>query len=171
VLGGLVYFAAMGWEIFWRHYRGRAWPVCALVGYVISHGIMTRQRRLRGDDKNPRSRAIASVWIAMGLSIWIYGVGAGIGNHLWLPSYVAPILIFLGMAHATSALILRWKMQGAVAALWWAGGFVTFFATQKQSIAIFLTVTFFGMILFGLYAMMQERQREKFAAGTVQHHA
>jgi hypothetical protein len=103
------------------------------------------------------------VWIAMGLSLWIYGMGAGIGagiaNHFWLPSYVAPILIFIGMANAISAIILRWKVQGAVAAIWWVGGFATFFADQKQSIAIFLTATFFGMILFGLYAMAQERQR------------
>ncbi len=168
VLWGVVYFAAMGWVIFLPH-KNWAWVTCILVGYVFNHAIMKRQQHGYGGDKSPRSRAIAAVWIAMGLSIWIYAVGAGIGNYLWRPSYVAPILIFIGMANAISAMILRWKVQGAVAAIWYAGGFATFFANQKQSIAIFLTATFFGMIVFGLYAMMQERERAKLdAAGSQQ---
>jgi hypothetical protein len=168
VLWGVVYFAAMGWVVFLPH-KNWAWVTCVLVGYAFNHAFMKRQRAY--GDKTPRSRAIAAVWIAMGISIWIYGIGAGIGNHLWLASYVAPILIFLGMANAISAMILRWKVQGVAAAIWYAGGFATFFATQRQSIAIFLTATFFGMILFGLYAMMQERQRAKLDGSPMRHNA
>jgi hypothetical protein len=60
-------------------------------------------------------------------------------------------------------------MQGAVAAMWWAGGIATFFVTNPQEqVVIFLVASFFGMILFGVYAMWLERKR---AAALVEHHA
>jgi hypothetical protein len=77
-------------------------------------------------------------------------------------------MFFLGLAHAISALILRWRVQGAVAAIWFAGGMAMFFAHYPASLIIFLVASFFGMVLFGLYTMMLERQR---AATLVQHHA
>ena len=43
-----------------------------------------------------------------------------------------------------------------------------FFTTRNETLAIFLTASFFGMILFGLYAMMLERRR---AATLELHHA
>jgi hypothetical protein len=83
--------------------------------------------------------------------------------------YVAAILFFIGLAHATSAVILRWGVQGAVAALWWGSGIaVLFVSSASADLAIFLAASFFGMILFGVYAMTLERPRP---TPQVQHHA
>jgi hypothetical protein len=55
--------------------------------------------------------------------------------------------------------VLRWGVQGLVAALWWAGGIATFFAHSGKAIfVIFPLEMFFGMVLFGLYGMMLDRR-------------
>jgi len=62
--------------------------------------------------------------------------------------------MLVGLAHAISAMVLRWRVQGMVAGLWWAGGIAMFFAhSDKEIFVIFPLEMFFGMILFGLYAM------------------
>ena len=76
-------------------------------------------------------------------------------------SYIVAILMFVGMAHAISALILRWPVQGAVAVLWWAGGIGMYFIGGDYFLAIFVAEMFFGMVLFGLYAMwLDGRERQ-----------
>jgi len=69
--------------------------------------------------------------------------------------------MFVGMAHATSALILRWPAQAAVAVLWWAGGIATYFLSWEYFLSIFVGEMFFGMIAFGLYAMWLDRRQEQ----------
>jgi hypothetical protein len=168
LMWGLLYFAAIGWEMFLPAARF-AWPVCMALGFVIIWAWRWRQKRFGLGDEGPRSRSIGAVWSAMGCAISIYMLAAALSHHIGQqPAVNAAVLIFLGLAHAASALILRWRAQGAVAAIWWAGGIAVFFAPESASVAIFLVATLFGMIVFGLYAMMLERRR---AAGLVEHHA
>jgi hypothetical protein len=165
VMWGLVYFAAVGWVLFlplaiW------AWPVCVSAAIATSIIVGARRKRTHGGSENVRSRSIEAVWRMMGSAICLYVVGAIFSHHAGDPAYVAAILFFIGLAHGTSALILRWGVQGVVAAIWWTGGIATFFFTsERESYGIFLGASFFGMILFGLYAMMLERRR---AAGPLQ---
>ena len=159
VLWGVVYFAAVGWCIFLPAPK-LAWPVCIVAGVVILRMGKARQKRRSGSGESPQSRSIISVWQAMGVAVTLYAVGAALSHHITQPTYMAAILFFIGLAHATSAMILRWPAQGAVAAIWWVGGFASFFASNQVAGVIFLVATFFGQILFGLYAMMLERRRE-----------
>jgi len=167
VMWGLVYFIAVGWS-FYLPYKYWAWPVC--VGIAIGAGIVVkvRQKRSGNSSGNIRSRSIESVWQGMGTAIMLYVVAAIASHHAGSPAYVAAILFFIGLAHAISAMILRWAVQAAVAAVWWIGGCAVFFVTSDQSVVIFLVASFFGMIVFGLYAMMMERRR---AAAMELHHA
>jgi hypothetical protein len=164
---GLVYFAAMAWVVY-LPYKIWAWPVCVAVAIATSIAVKARQKRASGRGGDRHSRSIESVWKAMGSAIGLYVIAAIVSHHYGSPAYVAAILFFIGLAHATSAMILRWGVQGVVAAIWWAGGIAVFFVSADQSIAIFLVATFFGMICFGLYAMWLERRR---VAGMVQAHA
>jgi hypothetical protein len=166
VMWGLAYSAAIGW-VCYLPYKNWAWPVCVAIALLAGYVAKARQKRA-GAGGGPRSRSIESVWRGMGSAIILYVAAAIASHHAGSPAYVAAILFFIGLAHAISAMILRWAVQGAVAAIWWIGGSAVFFATPNQSIAIFLVASFFGMILFGLYAMMLERRR---AAALVQHHA
>ena len=168
VLWGLLYYAAIAWEVYLPA-PAFAWPVCMVLGWVIIQAWRWRVRQTRVSDQGPRSRSVGAVWGAMGCAISLYMVAAALSHHIGQqPAVNAAVLFFLGLAHATSALILRWRVQGVVAAVWWIGGIAVFFVSNTASIYIFLTATFFGMILFGLYAMLLEHRR---AATLVQHHA
>jgi hypothetical protein len=171
VMWGLVYFVAIGWS-FYLPYKYWAWPVCAGVAILAGIVVRVREKRAGGSIGSIRSRSIESVWQGMGTAIILYVAAAIASHHAGSEAYVGAILFFIGLAHAISAMILRWGVQAAVAAIWWLGGIAVFFVTPDQSIVIFLVASFFGMILFGLYAMWLERRR---AAGTlqsqVQHHA
>ena len=167
VMWGLIYFAAMAWVVF-LPFKEWAWPVCVAFGIVVSV-VKGRAQRANGRSESHRSRSIEAVWQIFGVAITLYIIGAITSHHVNLPAYNATILFFVGMAHGTCARILRWGAQGLAAAIWWACGIATFFFTrQNEMIAIFLIASFFGMILFGVYAMWLERRR---AAGMVQAHA
>ena len=167
VMWGLVYFAAIAWCVY-LPFKIWAWPVCVAVAIATSIAVKARQKRASGRGEDRYSRSIEAVWKAMGSAIGLYVIAAIASHHAGSPAYVAAILFFIGLAHAISAMILRWGVQGVVAAIWWAGGIAVFFVSAGQSIAIFLVATFFGMILFGLYAMWLERRR---AAALELHHA
>ena len=163
VLWGLTYFVAMAWTVY-LPLKDCAWPVC--IGISVAISAIKGRRHAR---KNQRSRSIEAVWQVFGAGITLYVIGAIVSAHGTQPAYYAAIMFFIGLAHGISARILRWGAQGLAAAVWWAGGVAMFFfTTRNETLAIFLTASFFGMILFGLYAMMLERRR---AATLELHHA
>jgi hypothetical protein len=165
VMWGLTYFVAMTWTVY-LPLKDWAWPVCVGISVLIS---VIKGRRTRSTGKSQRSRSLEAVWQIFGVGITLYVIGAIAGGHGTQPAYYAAIFFFIGVAHGISARILRWGAQGLAAAVWWAGGLAMFFSTTRGEIlAIFLIATFFGMILFGVYAMWMERRR---AAGMVQAHA
>lgn len=164
VMWGLLYYAAIGWEFYLPHGEW-AWAVCISIGIG---GTVWRKARLHkrgGRGTNATCRAIDAVWRMTGIAITLFVIGSIVAHYVahvkFGPTYTAAILLFIGLAHATSAMILRWKMQGVAAAIWWAGGLACFFANQIQGVIIFLVASFFGMVLFGLYAMAQERRRQE----------
>jgi hypothetical protein len=167
VMWGLLYYAAIAWEVYLPA-PAFAWPVCILLGVAIIRAWRWRLKRSGTPDEGVRSRSISAVWGAMGCAIFLFVGAAALSHHLEMPAVNAAVLFFLGLAHAISALILRWSAQAAAAAVWWSGGIAVFFAPADASIYIFLVATFFGMILFGLYAMLLEHRR---AATLVQNHA
>jgi hypothetical protein len=104
----------------------------------------------------------------MALGVSLYCAAAIVRHVTWQISYVAAILMLVGLAHATSSVILRWQAQAVVAALWWAGGIASFFLPGMYLYLLVVAELLFGLVAFGLYAMLMERRR---AAARVQHHA
>jgi hypothetical protein len=159
VLWGLVDIAGMGWQWVWESYW--VWPITIVTGLVIQFSIILVLRRKSGSvcASNSQDRTISAIWSMMGLATTLY-VATGIYRHLaWQYSFIAAIFMIVGLAHAISAMVLRWRAQGLVAALWWAGGIAMFFAHSPKAIfVVFPLEMFFGMVLFGLYAMMLERR-------------
>ncbi len=168
ILWGLVCLSAIGWSylqpnVFW------VWPILITSGFVIQFiGIAMRRRSGNWPSENLKSRSIAAVWRMMGIAIILYAAPAGVTHTIHQIAYIAAIFMFLGMAHATSAMILRWRAQGMVAGLWWAGGVATYFVPRDYVITIYVAEMVCCMVLFGVYAMWLERRR---AAGMVQAHA
>ena len=168
VLWGVITLIGIGCQYFQPN---SYWdlPVVSAVGIVIQLiGIAIRRRSGHTSNKNMQSRAIAAVWGMTGLAMVVY-LGPGIMMHDtgWF-FYVPTIFMFLGLAHAISAIILRWWVQGVVAGLWWAGEIAVGFFAFDYMRKIFVAEMVVCMVLFGLYAMWLERQG---AAAEGLHHA
>ena len=158
VLWGLVNLAGMVLE--WNHPRHMwNWPVVIGVGLIIQFAVFwLRRRGGPGRTSNLRSRAIGAVWGMMGLVLILYCFTAIFAHKAFGSAYFAAIFFIIGLAHATSAILLRWRAQGAVAALWWAGGIASFFVNDPWFAGIFFIEMLFGMVLFGIYMMALERR-------------
>jgi hypothetical protein len=73
--------------------------------------------------------------------------------------FLAIIGGMLGVANLASAIILKWKMQFACAAVWLGAAAAGCFGTENQAGIAFLTAIFFGQIVFGVYAMLRNARR------------
>jgi len=166
VLWGLVDIAGMGWQWRWPSYW--IWPTTLVVGFLIQFTIIRFVRKGSPAYKpNLQDRTISAIWSMMGLAIILYVLTAIFSHLAWQYSFMAGIFMMVGMAHAISAMFLRWRVQGVVAALWWAGGVAMFSAHSiNRLFIVFPLEMFFGMVLFGLYSMMLER-REGGGQGSV----
>ncbi|MGD0345120.1 MAG: hypothetical protein ABSA85_00100 [Terracidiphilus sp.] len=161
VLWGVVDLAAMSWRYFQPDSRwvgAWAWPICLVAGAALTLLGRALQGRRQNCVRGLRCRSVEAVWAMMGISLAIYVAGAMVRHLTWQYSYVAGLLIIIGMAHAISAVILRWRVQGLVAAVWWAGAIAAFCVRSNAGVQRIMFVEMvFGMILFGLYAMALER--------------
>jgi hypothetical protein len=160
VLWGVIDICAMGWQYlqptsYWT------WPVSIAIGVILQFMGIAVQHRKSGTacGKNARGRSIQAVWGMMGATATLYFAAAMVEHKTWQISFFAAMMMFVGMAHGISALILRWRAQGVVACSWWVGGIAMFFVPWPYPLGIFVAEMFFGMILFGVYAMMLERRR------------
>jgi hypothetical protein len=156
VLWGLVNLVGWGLQSL-RPHANWIWPVCLTAGGVIT--VIGIARRRDGRGKSASSRGVGAVWAAMGVTLALYVGAAIVTRFTWQFSYVSALAMIVGMAHATSATILRWNAQRIVAAIWWAGGVAIFFFNSRRATdTVFLAEMCFGMIAFGLYAMWLERR-------------
>jgi len=158
VLWGLVDLAGMALE--WEHSNSMwNWPIAISIGVILQFtGLAISRRTGRECSANTQSRAVSAIWGMMGATLILYCFTAIFTHHAGGTAYIAAIFMTIGLAHAASAIILRWPVQGAVAALWWAGGLACFFLSGIWFLAIFCIEMLFGMVLFGLYAMWLERR-------------
>jgi hypothetical protein len=159
VLWGLVDLAGM-WLEWERPYHRWNWPIVISAGMALQFigFALLRRRGKRDCCPSTQGRAIGAVWSMMGATLTLYCFTGIFTHHAGGPAYLAAIFMVIGLAHAASAIILRWGVQGAVAALWWAGGLACFFVSGNWFVAIFCIEMLFGMIVFGLYAMWLERR-------------
>ncbi len=158
VLWGLVDISGMALQFLYPGHDWN-WPVTIAVGLIIQFvGLGIRRNTGRECPPNIQCRAISAIWGMMGLTLILFCFTAIFTHHAWGTPYVASIFMTIGLAHAASAIILRWRVQGLVAALWWAGGIAAFFLPDAWFMGVFCIEMLFGMVFFGLYAMWLERR-------------
>jgi hypothetical protein len=157
VLWGTAYLIAIGWtELAGR--PGLAWPVCMIAATLIT--ILVAGRRRSAAPGNTLARALQGIWIALGISIFLYCVCLGASHHFNMNALIAAVEFFLGAANFATAITLQWKVQGAVGVLWWAAGISTLFVAEGLVLPILAAVTLVGMIGFGLFlGYRQSRDR------------
>jgi hypothetical protein len=156
VLWGVAYYVAIAWSAWGQHssLAWLAWPVTMVAASVLTGVFASRQKRSR--PKTTLGRAMSSIWIAMGVSMFIVTMCLAISGRYDLHVFVAIIGAMLGMANATSSLILKWKMQFACAVVWWAAAVVACFTSEVETGIAFLAALFFCQIVFGVYGMIRE---------------
>jgi hypothetical protein len=162
VLWGLVDLTAWCWQtLVHTQFAGAwAWPICLIAGAVLTFAGKALQAKPKGVPNSVACGRVMTVWAMMGLAMAIYVASAMITHFTWQYSYIAALLMMIGMAHAISAVILRWRVQGVVAAIWWAGGAAVFFLNSHRATNnIMLAEMCLGMIAFGLYAMTIEHRK------------
>ncbi len=157
VLWGLAYYVAIAWAR-WGN-PSLAWPVTMIAASILT-GILSS----RSASKRPGTtvgRAMMAIWLGMGISTFLIMMSLGMTGRLDAHVSVAIVGAMLGMANATSSIILKWKMQFACAVVWWASAVTACFASESTTAIVFLAAIFCCQIVFGIYAMICEVRRRR----------
>jgi hypothetical protein len=157
VLWGVAYYVAIGWAA--SGHPALAWPVTMVVASVIT-GVVA-SRREQSKPSTTLGRAMGAIWISLGISISLLMMSLAWSGHVDSHAAVAIICAMLGMANATSSIILRWKAQFACALVWWASAVAACFVTDNVCTAIFLAAIFLCQIVFGIYGMLAVSRQHK----------
>lgn len=160
VLWGVAYYVALAWSA--RTGIAWAWPATMLAAAIVT--AWAAPRHFAGRPRTTMGRAVASVWIALGITGFVLFPALGLSGLLTGPHLMAALLsAILGLANGASGLILRWKAQLACAAVWWIAAAAACFGSDAQSSAVLLAAIFLGQIVFGVYGMIahgrEHRQR------------
>ncbi|WP_263350166.1 hypothetical protein [Acidicapsa acidisoli] len=158
VLWGVAYYVAIAWA-YWGN-TSIAWPVTMVTAGLIT-ALIALRRRGDGRPGTNLGRSMISVWISLGISLFLFGICSGLSGHGDQNVVVAVIATMLGMANATSSLTLRWRPQFACAVVWWAAAVLSLFGTVTQSSIGFLVAIFLCQIVFGSYMMISEARERK----------
>lgn len=157
VLWGIAYYIAIAWATWGS--PSLAWPVTMIAATAVTFVIASRKR-----DREPETtvgRAIGSIWVAFGISIFLLLMAMGYSHRNDAHVSIAIIGAMLGMTNAASGMILKWKMQLACAVVWWSAAVAACFGDARQSLAVFLAAIFFCQIVFGIYAMIHGAKRQR----------
>jgi len=158
VLWGVAFYLAFAWSA-WSH-SGWAWPATMLIAGIVT--VSAASLKAGDHPQTTLGRAIGSIWIALGISMFLLFLALGLSGRLTDQHlFVAVMSAILGMANAASGLILRWKIQLACAVVWWVTTLATCFGSDAQSIIVFLVAIFLCQIVFGIYGMIAEVQVRK----------
>lgn len=162
VLWGVAYYVAFFWSAS-THFA-YAWPVT-----VVAASLVTMAGFFRKGDSAPNTtigRAIASIWIATGISMFVLFNALGFSGRLTDGQiFIAAASAMLGTANAACSMALKWKAEFGCAIVWWAAAVVASFGTPNDSTIAFLVAIFLCQIVFGTYMMIREsRQRRQVAS-------
>jgi hypothetical protein len=155
VLWGVAYYVAIAWTAL-THWPW-AWLV-TMAGAWLLTGIIRNKRKsmpMRG-PKTTNSRAISTIWIAMGISLSVLLPALGFSGRFNQNIFVAVVAAMLGTVNGASGMIIRWKAQITAAAVWWVAAIAACFGSENQSTLVFLIAIFLCQIVFGGYAMICE---------------
>jgi hypothetical protein len=164
VFWGVAYYIAIGWTVYnqwpfaWLVTMMSAWPLC---GVIIWSKEKKQAVRRPGTTI---SRAISSIWFALGVSMVLIFPALGFSGHFNWHIFVAIVAAMLGVANGASGMLLRWKAQIATAIVWWAATVAACFGSDNQCTVVFVAAIFLCQIVFGVYAMIFEARLRRLEA-------
>jgi hypothetical protein len=161
VLWGVAYYVAFFWA--WLASFPFAWPITMGIGAVLTFiGFSRRKYRV---PETTIGRAISSIWIATGASMFILFDAMGFGLHVSdARVFFAAAAAMIGLANAACSLALKWKAEFGCAIVWWVAAVIACLTSLEAAVIAFLAAIFLGQIVFGAYMMVLEsRQRREVA--------
>lgn len=161
VLWGAAYYVAIAWSTWGG--SAYAWPTTMVVAALIT--VVVASKKTRHQAETTAGRALAAVWIGIGISLFLFGMSEGLSGKLGIQSFVAAIAVMLGAANAISSIVLKWGAQFACALAWWAAAVASPFLSESQSSMLFLAAIFLCQIVFGIYMMLLEMRERRQIAG------
>jgi len=159
VLWGVAFYVAMAWAE-WGSHQALSWPLTMIAASVLTV-ILAGSRATRMHPGTTLGRAVSSVWIAVGVSMFVLLFVLGWERLLEPPIFMGTVSGMLGAANGASSLILKWRVQFACALLWWATCIACVMGTSPQSTAALVAAIFLCQIVFGVYAMIVDARRQK----------
>jgi hypothetical protein len=156
VLWGAAFYLAMAWTA-WGPSSALSWPVTMIAASLIT--LLLAARKARDYPATTLGRAICSVWIAAGISMFILFFALGWKGLLEQQIFMGILSAMLGTANLASSLILKWRAQLACTLVWWAACVFSVLGSGTQSTIMLLAAIFICQIVFGIYAMILESQR------------
>lgn len=164
LLWGVAFYVAIAWSA-WGHrlgiwgQNGLAWLVTMPVAFALT--VVIASRKGRRQPLTTVARAIISLWVCAGISMFLLFTALSISGRLDPHSFVALIGAMLGIANGASSMILKWRAQLVCAAVWWATSVVGCFGSDAHVAGVFLAAVFVCQIVFGVYAMICEARRKQ----------
>jgi hypothetical protein len=159
VLWGVAFYAAMAWAA-WGPHGAWSWPVTMIAASALTV-ILAGRSAARAHPGTTLGRAVSSVWIGVGISMFVLLFALG-WERLLEPQIFAGILsAMLGAANGASSLILKWRAQFGCTLVWWAACAVCVSGSPAQRTAALLTAIFLCQIVFGVYAMIADARRSR----------
>ena len=155
LLWGIAFYVA----IALRHltHSGWAWPATMIAAGVITFLVAMRVKR--SQPGTAMGRMMCSIWIGLGISMFLLFMSMTFNHMLYERVFVAVVCAMLGMANSISGITLKWKMQIACALAWWSASVAACFLNAYQSFLVFLVAIFFCQIVFGIYAVVRDSKR------------
>jgi hypothetical protein len=158
VLWGVAFYLAIAGSQ-WSH-SPWTWPLIMLIAVLVT--AIVASWKAHAHPQTTLSRAIGSIWIASGISMFLLFLALGLSGRLTDQHlFVAAVSAILGMANGASALILRWKIQFACAVVWWMASVAACFGADAQTTLEFLVAIFLCQIAFGVYGVIAEAHARK----------
>ena len=164
LLWGVAFYVAIGWATWgpslwvWGS-RTLAWPATVIAASSVT--LVVARRTGRGQPRTFLSRAIVSVWVAVGISMFVLLFALGLTGSLATQLFMGIMAAMLGTANAASSMILRWRAQFACTVVWWTTCWACVQGSETQALAALLIAIFLCQIAFGVYVMTLESRRRR----------
>jgi hypothetical protein len=159
VLWGIGYMVAIAGSYLGGTVQQYCWPV-VMVG-TAGIGVLVGRGKQRGQPETVKSRALSSIWAAVGTSIFVFAFSAAFSGHNELHIFLAGIMTLIGVAHAASSLFLKWGLQMAVALVWWTAAVACCYVRTDQLVYFLIAANVIGNLCFGSYLMYAEARDRK----------
>jgi hypothetical protein len=130
-------------------------PLCGLLSGLGAAYVSRRESR----RVTTLGRALAGLWGALGISMFLFGVLGGVYIGVLPRLVVAGFCIFLGLANAASGHLLRWWPQRVIGIFFWGCAVVASVAPSREMVFwTFMVSVLVGEVAFGLFLTILERQ-------------